>query len=307
MVKQPELRLEVEPAERFRVDGPLADRIREFAQRWQQYVQQPELPACRLRVVAAPPTHVGLGVGTQLGLCVATLLDRQCSGQDRPLRDLARAVGRGRRSSIGTHGFALGGLLFELGKSSDETLAPLAERVELPREWRIVLMRPQRELGLWGEAENNAFARLPAVPSRVTDQLLDLVRQSMLPAARAGQLDDFGESVYQYGIQAGLCFAKQQGGPFANRLLQDWVDAIRRRGVSGVGQSSWGPTLFALLPNEPAAEDFVAWCQSELLRSPDAAVVTISAVANHGAELGSRLEAGGWRLEEVGFRLETGG
>ena len=77
MVKQPELRLEAEPAERFRADGPLAERIREFAKRWQQYVQQPELPACRLRVVAAPPTHVGLGVGTQLGLCVATLLDRQ--------------------------------------------------------------------------------------------------------------------------------------------------------------------------------------------------------------------------------------
>ena len=163
-------------------------------------------------------------------------------------------------------------------------------------------MRPQRELGLWGEAENKAFARLPAVPSRVTDQLLDLVRQSMLPAARAGQLDEFGESVYRYGIQAGLCFAKQQGGPFANRLLQDWVAAIRRRGISGVGQSSWGPTLFAFLPNEPAAEEFVAWCRSELLRSPEAAVVTISSIANHGARLGGRLEEGGWRLETGGGR-----
>ena len=41
--------------------------------------------------------------------------------------------------------------------------------------------------------------------------------------------------------------------------------------------------------NEPAAEEFVAWCRSELFRSPEAAVVTISSIANHGAELGWRL------------------
>ena len=109
----------------------------------------------------------------------------------------------------------------------------------------------------------------------------------MLPAAAANDCDAFGESVYRYGVRAGMCFAQQQGGPFANPQLQDWVAAIRRRGVRGVGQSSWGPTLFALLPSQADAEELVTWCRHELA-DPDANIQpTISPIANHGARLTS--------------------
>ena len=35
------------------------------------------------------------------------------------------------------------------------------------------------------------------------------------------------------------------------------IEHVRSMGVHGVGQSSWGPTLFALLPEPAAAETFV--------------------------------------------------
>jgi predicted sugar kinase len=34
-------------------------------------------------------------------------------------------------------------------------------------------------------------------------------------------------------------------------------------GIEGVGQSSWGPTLFALFENESAADAFVAYAQQD--------------------------------------------
>ena len=73
-----------------------------------------------------------------------------------------------------------------MGKRPEQSLAELAERVELPTSWRVALLRPRKRIGLWGDEENRAFQQLPAVPAEVTAQLLEEVRQFMLPAARAG-------------------------------------------------------------------------------------------------------------------------
>jgi len=70
------------------------------------------------------------------------------------------------------------------------------------------------------------------------------------------EFERFGDSVYRYGHQAGMCFAARQGGPFASPRIGALVSTIRGLGVRGVGQSSWGPTVFALLPNEAEAEYF---------------------------------------------------
>ena len=80
----------------------------------------------------------------------------------------------------------------------------------------------------------------------------------MLPALARARFDDFSESVYRYGRQAGLCFAACQGGPYHGHRLSELVNLVRSMGVAGVGQSSWGPTLFAILPSSAAARDFVA-------------------------------------------------
>ena len=96
------------------------------------------------------------------------------------------------------------------------------------------------------------------MPVEVTAELVAEVRQRLLPAAAAGDFAAFSESVYRYGRLAGLCFASVQGGPYNGPRLTALVDLVRSQGVRGVGQSSWGPTLFAILPDESQARDFVA-------------------------------------------------
>ena len=121
-----------------------------------------------------------------------------------------------------------------------------------------MLLQPRAPRGLSGQVEQDAFGSLPPVPVEVTAELVAEVRQRLLPAAAAGDCAAFSESVYRYGRLAGLCFASVQGGPYNGPRLSALVDLVRAQGVRGVGQSSWGPTLFAILPDESQARDFVA-------------------------------------------------
>ena len=69
------------------------------------------LPGAAIEVRRAAREHAGLGTGTQLSLAVARLLIA-LAGRPDPTRDeLVALTGRGRRSGIGLHGFALGGLI----------------------------------------------------------------------------------------------------------------------------------------------------------------------------------------------------
>ena len=74
MIDRPGLRLTLQGADHFEVRGPLADRAAEFARRLFQALGHPGDPPCRIQIESAPPEHVGLGTGTQLGLAVASAL-----------------------------------------------------------------------------------------------------------------------------------------------------------------------------------------------------------------------------------------
>ena len=133
-----------------------------------------------------------------------------------------------------------------------------------------------------GAAEQRAFRQLPPVPPQVTDRLLRIIEEQLLPAARAADLDALGEAVYRYGYEAGLCFAAQQGGPFASPELAAWIEALRRRNIRGVGQTSWGPTLFALTNSPEAADELLEWAGRELPLASESQL-RVSRIANHGA------------------------
>jgi beta-RFAP synthase len=283
MLDAPGLRLRISEAEQFETHGSLADRAAEFARRWADFHGWQTELGCHIDVLSAAPQHVGLGVGTQLGLSVAAGL-HAFFGEPQPSPgELALSVARGLRSAVGTYGFVSGGLIVDRGKLPGELIAPLDVRLKLPPAWRFVLLQPPDVSGLSGEAEWDAFTRLPPVPPDVTAELLDEVRLRMLPAAAWAQFEAFGESVYRYGRLAGQCFAAVQGGAYRSPRLAEIVDTVRALGVRGVGQSSWGPTLFAVLPNEADARDFTTRLRQRL--GDDAVQTVIAPPNNRGAEV----------------------
>jgi len=263
MVEQPGVRLRVYAADRFAVVGPHAQRVEAFVRKWYESRGGLTLARVACEVLEAPPEHVGLGLGTQLGLSVGMALSRLVEQSLPSPGELALRMGRGLRSSVGTYGFFQGGLIFEPGKLPDEIIAPSAERYALPDTWRIVLLQPVGTAGEAGEAERRAFASLPPVPDSRTRELLAIVRHRLLPAIERSDCLEFGQAIYDYGRLAGECFAAWQGGAFNGARLTALVEKLRDWEVAGVGQSSWGPTLFAILETEAAAESFVHRLRAE--------------------------------------------
>lgn len=280
MVEPPLVSVTVEPAAETSVVGPLAERARQFATRAIDHWRVHDVPPCKLSV-SSPRDHIGLGVGTQLGLAVAVAMRRFLELAELSLGDLAASVSRGKRSAVGTHGFEQGGLIVDGGKREDDALGVLVHRVAMPRAWRFVLITSGERQGLKGDAEVEAFAKLPPVPSDVTGALWSIVERELLPAISREDCDAFGEALYRFGRMAGECFEVVQGGPYANSAVARIVEAVRGLGVQGVGQSSWGPTVFAVTPTEAAADELV----TELINRQFAArsAITIARPCNHGA------------------------
>ena len=249
MIDTPGVVVTAQPADAWQFEGPLASRAQAFAMRFMQSLPEAKRRPFQVLVERCPAEHTGLGVGTQLGLAVAKAL-AVASGINLPTTELATRVGRGERSSIGVHGFDRGGLLIDGGKLSGEALSPLIGHTGLPSAWRIVLFTPPDSGGWHGPREREAFASAqggdPGLLRRIAET-------AILPAAAVGVLDTFGVVVHEFNRRAGEPFAAAQGGPYASPAIAELITEIRNLGVTGVGQSSWGPTVFAVVEDSDAA------------------------------------------------------
>ena len=281
MIDRPGVHLRITPAAKFAAVGPMLQRTAAVVDRLTNCWRLDAPPACQIEILNSPPEHAGLGTGTQLELAVTAGLNAFRGGDPLSAAQLAQLSGRGARSAIGTHGFLLGGLLMESGKLPGEVISPLEKRLVLPDVWRFVLI-VLPGAGLAGEAERRAFSSLPSVPPEVTDQLRAEVARQMLPAALDGQFDRFGESLYRFNRQAGKCFAASQGGPYATTQIADLIERLRGEGVRGVGQTSWGPSVFALVEQEAAAHELVRRLSCDL---PPQTTCFVTRPANSGAIL----------------------
>lgn len=211
-------------------------------------------PPCHLQVTSGIPEHRGFGSGTQLGMAVARALSLLAGEEHVPAEELARRAGRGRRSAVGIHGFARGGFLVDGGKRTREEVGTLVARAAFPADWRLLLVTPHEGTGLWGQTESDAFARLPPMPHETTGRLCQLLLLHLLPALTEADFDATGDALYEFGRTVGEYFAPVQGGTYANPRMRELVAHLRKQGVRGVGQTSWGPTLFVLCPDTDSAE-----------------------------------------------------
>jgi beta-RFAP synthase len=252
MVDRPGLAVRVKPAAEWSAAGPVADRALGFARRVVETLPPGERRPFRVVVEHAPAEHTGLGVGTQLGLAVTKAIAAETASA-WSAAELAIRAGRGERSAIGVHGFENGGFIVEGGKGPEEPLSPLVARLDFPADWAVVLFTPPGPS--WhGGREQQAFARLAAAgpaPAE-TEILCRLVLTGLLPALAAADLESFGQAIYEFNARAGDAFAAAQGGRYAGPAVADLVGRLRAAGVNGVGQSSWGPTVFAISSRDEA-------------------------------------------------------
>jgi beta-ribofuranosylaminobenzene 5'-phosphate synthase len=267
------------------VEGPEFEcrRAEEFLARYRARCPAgQQAPPCRLEIRRCIPPHAGLGSGTQLGMAVSQAL-RLLSPHDRAdPTTLATRVGRGTRSALGIYGFERGGLLVDGGKRNCTGIAPLIARLDFPASWRMILVTPGGESGLSGTAELDAFATLPPMPAATTEHLCRLLVMQLLPAVVEADFAVCSETLFEFSQTVGEYFSPVQGGVYANRRMAELVEHLRGKQIRGVGQTSWGPTLFVLAENETSAESLVADLQPA---GWDDCRFTIAAPMNTGAAI----------------------
>jgi len=286
MIDRPGVHLRIDRSEQFAARGPLAERAVECARACVRAWGLGDA-ACTIEVLEAPGSHLGLGSGTQLGLAVAAGVQHlfrppavseaaEATGRSRggewsfdarDVLELARGSGRGRRSCIGVYGFGGGGMIVEGGRllrddhaAGDDAargFSPLLARVQLPAEWRCVVVGQRGAVGLHGDAEKQAFAALPPVPREISAELSRIALMDLLPAAIEGRFAEFSDAVFRYGELAGKPFEQASSRLPHAGTTAELIGWLQESGVRGCAQSSWGPTVMACCPTPAAAEELV--------------------------------------------------
>lgn len=251
----PYTRLRVSAATGLSASGPDADRASAHLAAIVRHFGLPE--AFHVEAEAAIPQHNGLGSGTQLALAVGMGVVR-LAGLDVGARDVARVLDRGRRSGIGIGVFEHGGVMLDGGRGPADEPPPILTRLPFPDDWRVLLILDETASGLHGECEVEAFQRLPPFPARTAAHLCRLMVMATLPALAERDLERFGAAVAELQRITGDYFARAQGGRFFSKSVADVLAWLEGEGVAGTGQSSWGPTGFALLASDAQARSLAA-------------------------------------------------
>src|SRR5450830_162272 len=238
------------------------------------------------------PEHAGLGSGTQSALAVGTVISRLYN-LDLSTAQIAELTGRGGRSGIGIAAFDHGGLLIDGGRASglgassstltSSKVPPLLARYDFPEDWRILLILDASQPGIHGELEREAFNKLPEFPENLAAHLCRYVLMQAMPALVEHDLTAFGFAIQELQSHVGDYFAPAQGGHYASLQVGAVLQCLQNMGVACFGQSSWGPTGFAVFENEVEAEKHLQRLRMTFLDSN--LTWKICRARNTGAEL----------------------
>lgn len=274
-------RLTLSPAAQLSAEGPGAERAIAAAEKFARAVGRP-CPAA-IRIEQAIPDHVGLGSGTQLALAVGVGLSR-LHGLDLSVRDIAPIIERGARSGIGIAVFDQGGLVVDGGRGEGTIIPPVLAHLDMPADWRFILLLDQRDQGLHGTAEIDAFRALPVFPAAEAARLCHWLLMKGLPAVAEGDIENFGAVITELQRSVGDHFAPAQGGRFTSGNVREALEFLAKQGAVGVGQSSWGPTGFCLVDRPAKAEALLAEAEARFGDRPGLRFL-VGTARNRGAEI----------------------
>lgn len=195
------------------------------------------------------PEHAGLGSGTQLSLAIGMAISR-LYGSQKSVRQIAALMKRGARSGIGTGGFSMGGFLVDAGRGESTEVPPIVSHSYFPEEWRVLLVFDKNAEGINGAPEKEIFDELLPMTEEVSGKICRLVLMQVLPALAEKNCVDFGSAITEIQTMVGEHFSEAQQGHYSSQQVAEIMHWLSDHGATGIGQSSWGPTGFAIYPNE---------------------------------------------------------
>jgi len=286
-IDYPNVILEAQHSEGFSVSGKKTELVTSFAKR---FLEIYNINAnVSIHVKQTIPEHAGLGSGTQLALAVASALAKLFQVNATP-QELSLAMGRMKRTGVGTAVFEQGGFVVDGGKRLKagvvipESLPPLIFRYTFPEDWKFVVAVPDVKKGLAKTEEKNAFGRVPPMPPEVVGNICWLIMMKLLPSLVDRDIESFGAALTQIQVVIGDFFADVQGGTFSSSAASGAIDFMKAHGAYGVGQSSWGPAVYGLVQGETEAKKLQSAVES-FLQNNGGGQVFVANANNRGATI----------------------
>jgi len=251
-INRPNVVLEAEKSENLAVAGEKTDHVKILAKRFLENFNIKSNAYINVKQVI--PEHSGLGSGTQLALAVASSLAKMFDVK-ASVQELAEAMGRGKRTSVGTTIFEQGGFVVDGGKSTSEKKFPATIfRQPFPQNWAFIVAIPEVNKGLSKSEEKAAFETLSPMKAEEVGKMCRLTMMKLLPALVERDIKSFGEALTQIQIVIGDYFAEVQGGTYSSQAAAETVALLQKLGTYGAGQSSWGPAVYGVTQKEKARE-----------------------------------------------------
>lgn len=251
-LQAPVTSLKIRPSETFTAEGEGAERAIKIAQQVASHLSIDG--GVHIQLDQVIPEHSGLGSGTQLSLAVGMAMNALYQ-RNLNVNEVAVLTQRGTRSGIGLGTFATGGLIVDGGRAPTSPVPPVIARAEFPEVWPILLIFDKGHSGVHGTQELSAFQNLPIFPEASATLLCRQVLMRALPAIAERDLPAFGHAIQTLQAVTGDYFAPVQGGGrYTSPLVAKVLSQLQANGVHCFGQSSWGPTGFAVFENQLEAE-----------------------------------------------------
>ncbi len=234
-IEQPRTVVEASFSENMSQDPEIMEVLRRL-----ENVFDIDLSNVSVKVLSKAPRHVGLGSTTQLRLSIARAVLSLLNIDIQNIEYLAHILGRGEISGVGTYAHAYGGLVVDMGKRNLEEFPKLYMRLEFPRRWYIVIARGEGS-GPDEKHEHPLFAY--SCPVELVYEASFQVFSIIVPAVIERDFELFCKGLERLQLIVGKMFEKAQGGVFSGSS-SELISSLKRLGLRGVGQSSWGPTVY---------------------------------------------------------------
>jgi len=237
----------------------------------------------KVRVVEEIPWNVGLGATTAEALAVgyaASVL----AGEHATPEELALAAGRSTVSALGLYAFKHGGFIVDGGfVPGRRTPPPLVFRAEVPGDIAVVAALPEtprlKEILELKQREDEVLASMPPMSEEQAKLNSWRVLMGVLPWAAEGDWAVAARRLYELNSRLGDYWSSRQPGRYCCREAEDAVGTLMGAGAFCACQSSWGPTVYGLVPSEEAGRI------AEALGARVPGRVWVTRVNNRGAEV----------------------
>ena len=304
-LKEPFLKIEVSAVDKETEQRANTEEIVTILERLKERTQPTLRGNYRVKILKELPSHVGLGSRTQLSLSVAKAIS-VLENRNYHALDLAKLVGRGGTSGIGTAAFENGGFILDGGHlfrlaSGDSAKEhenevpktsflpssaamfpppPVLFQQPLPEDWFFVVAIPEVKRGAHGLEEISIFKRYCPVEREEVAKICRIVLMRILPSVLENDIHTFAES---------LTMLQRIGFKRIETELQhDIIKELFRffdAHALGYGMSSFGPATYAIVKGENRAKTLADSTREFFTERHVHALVSYSNANNDGSEV----------------------